>query len=177
MNAYFKTHDMSADSISGYPIPPEWWSRRYEYPWAMTYAGNNMTVADMGCGYEFRPLKDALAKVCKTVYAVDANDGLLAQPKPDNVEFIVADFTKQVKAIPDESLDRVFCISVLEHLSWAIPAALAEFYRVLRCGGLCVLTCDVQYDMDKPCDISPGMDITTLQPAARSAGFRYDVFD
>lgn len=167
----------AANNIGGYPIPPEWWSRVYEYPWAMCYAGRNMVVADMGCGYEPRPLKDALSAVCRTVYAVDANDGLLTQPKPDNVEFIVADFTRPIPAIPDGSLDRVFCISVLEHLGDKIPAALAEFYRCLRRGGLCVLTCDVQYDDSLPCDISPGMDITTLQPAARSAGFRYDVFD
>lgn len=176
-NSFFKQHDKRADEINGYPIPPEWWSRVYEYPWAMSYAGRNMTVADMGCGYEPRPLKDALAKICRKVYAVDAHDMLLYQPRPDNMEFVIADFTRPVAAIPDESLDRVFCISVLEHLGAGIPAALAEFYRCLRRGGLCVLTCDVQYDDSLPCDISPGMDITQLEPAARDAGFRFDAFD
>lgn len=177
MNAYFKTHDLKADSTNGYPIPPEWWSRVYEYPWAMSYAGRNMTVADMGCGYEPRPLKDALSTICRKVYAVDIDEGLLTQPKPEGVEFVVADFTSPVAAIPDGSLDRVFCISVLEHLGGKIPAALAEFYRCLRRCGLCILTCDVQYDMDEPCIISPGMDVAALETAARDVGFRFDAFD
>jgi len=158
-NAYFHQDDPQASEVMGYPIPPEWWSRVYEYPWAMQYAEPGHVVADMGAGWQYRPFRDMLAVVCGKVYAVDWGTGLLDQPKPDNVEFVIDGLTHRIEAIPAGSLDRVFCISVLEELDGDIPLALGEFYTCLKPGGLCVLTLDVQYDMDKPLPSFPGVDI------------------
>lgn len=171
MNTFFKTHDFKDVQVGGYPIPPEWWSRVYEYPWAIRHAGVSMVVADMGCGYEQRPFKDALASICKKVYAVDQHWEVQRLAPHGNMEFVVADFTRPIEAIPAGSLDRVFCLSVLEELGERIPQALAEFHRCLKPGGLCVLTCDVQYDLDQPTPICGGVDIEYLDQAIELSEF------
>lgn len=111
----------------------------------------------MGCGWTPRPFKDALAARCAKVWAVDGNARILEYEKKDNLQYVVADFTERVTAIADESLDRLFCISVLEDVGTKVPKALYQFSRLLRSGGLCVLTFDVQYDMDKPLGQYPGV--------------------
>ena len=170
-NGYFKTGDPCADKIGVYSIPPEWWSRVYEYPWALTFAGKNMTVADMGCGWQQRPFKDALAGICKKVYAVDQHwEVETLEPHP-NMEFIVADFTRTIKDIPDVSLDRVFCLSVLEELdTTGMYDALFEFAWLLRRGGMCIITADVVYDPDKPTPYCGGINPQTLVAAMKEAG-------
>lgn len=149
-NSYFKKSDSWTNEIQGYYIPLEWWSRVYEYPWALEFADKNMVVADMGCGWEQRPFKDMLSKKCEKVYAVDQHWEAGKLEPHDNMQFVIADFTKRIAQIPDGNLGTIFCISVLEELGDKLEAALQEFYRCLRRGGLCVITCDVKYDIDKP---------------------------
>jgi len=170
-NAFFKRDDLWTNIVQGYEIPPEWWSRLYEYPWALEYAAPDMVVADMGCGWEQRPFKDMLSKVCHKVYAVDQHWEAGKLTPHDNMEFVIADFTRHIDAIPDDSLDAVFCISVLEELGDTIPMALHEFYRCLKPGGLCVLTCDVQYDMDKPLGPFGAVKLGNMISSALSLGF------
>lgn len=165
-NAYFKLHDDTAVSILGYAIPAEWWSRVYEYPWAMQYAEPGLTVADMGAGWQQRPFKDMLAKVCGKVYAVDQHWEIRQLEAHDNMEFIVADFTGWIDTIPDASLDRVFCISVIEELSENMQDAMAEFSRCLKPGGKCIITADVVYDNSKPTPYCGGVIAEAMVDAA-----------
>jgi ubiquinone/menaquinone biosynthesis C-methylase UbiE len=125
----------------------------------------------MGCGWQQRPFKDALAKTCKKVYAVDQHWEAGKLDTHDNMEYVIADFTQRVDAIPDNSLDRVFCISVLEELGDRIKPALLEFYRCLKPGGLCVITMDVQYDMDKPTPYCGGVDPDVMNDAIDAVRF------
>ena len=155
-SGYFKQSDPHIEELAGYQLPPDWWSRGYEYPWALTYAEAGLVVADMGCGWMYRPFKDALDVLGCKVYAVDGDKCLLTQEKRTGIEYVVADFTKPIPEIPSGSLDRIFCISVLEDVGDKISLALQEFARCLKPGGLCVLTFDVQYDMDKPLGQYPG---------------------
>lgn len=157
-NAFFKWDDEYSDNISGFPILAPWWSRHYEYPWAIRWAGKGMTVADMGCGYPSRPFKDMLACVVDNVYAVDTKPEIVSLPHADNIEFVIASFAQRIAAIPDGTLDRVFCISVLEDVNAYLCQAMAEFSRVLKPDGLVILTMDVQYDMEKPLKQYPGID-------------------
>lgn len=169
-NGFFKWDDWTVDTIQGFPINQGWWSRKYEYPWALQYAGAGLVVADMGCGWTPRPFKDALAKTCDTVYAVDGNEKVLLQPGYLNMEFVVADLTQRIVAIEEGSLDRVFCISVLEDVGDKVPLALKEFGKCLKVGGLCVLTFDVQYDMLKPLGMYPGVKFEFFEALAEAAG-------
>ena len=172
-NGFFKFTDQHATDIMGYPIDPHWWSRHYEYPWALQYAEAGLVVADMGAGWTPRPFKDALAALGCQVYAVDGDERLLELEKRPGLEYVVADMTKPIEAIEAESLDRVFCISVLEDVGDKVPMALKEFYRCLKPGGLCVLTFDVQYRDDKPLGPYPGVDLIDFNNSVYRARFNW----
>jgi SAM-dependent methyltransferase len=56
---------------------------------------------------------------------------------------------------PDGSVDRIFCISVIEHMDDdAAVAAMANFGRLLRPNGLCVLTVDLCLDIEPFTDLA-----------------------
>lgn len=144
-NGFFKQGD---ERVEGLPL--DWWSRPYEYAWAIKYAEAHHVVADMGCGWMDRPFRGILGNICSGVYAVDGDPRMYDLPPViGNACMICADFTKQIKEIETESLDRVFCISVLEDLGPDAIDALAEFGRVIKPGGLIVITMDMQHDYIK----------------------------
>jgi ubiquinone/menaquinone biosynthesis C-methylase UbiE len=172
-NGFFKRTDEHAEMVNGYPINPGWWSRCYEYPWAFGYAEEGLIVADMGCGWTPRPFMRALADCCEYTYAVDGDERLLDQEGQECLELLVGDFTREVWQIEAGSLDRVFCISVLEDVGEKVRKALDEFTRCLKVGGLAVLTFDVQYDLAKPLGRYPGVNLADFKHAVLPAGFAF----
>ena len=157
-NGYFKWQDKKVTSVANMDLPAVWWSRGYEYKFALDYAEYGQIVMDAGCGWMYRPLHDALAEICGCVYAVDIDERLLNRKNShDNLKFIVADFTKPIKDIPAGTLDRIFCISVLEDMGDMIGDAIEEFARLLHPNGRMILTFDAQYDMEKPLGQYPGV--------------------
>src|SRR5512139_1696328 len=130
INSFFKWQDKQTLTVAGMPLPDAWWSRKYEYGWALQYAEPAQIVADMGTGWMYRPLRDALADVCGYVYGVDVDARLMHQRRPDNVEFVIASICEPIQQIPANSLDRVFCISVLEDMGDMIGNAVKEFARL-----------------------------------------------
>jgi SAM-dependent methyltransferase len=50
----------------------------------------------------------------------------------------LGELPQTLEAVVDESLDVVLCLSVLEHLTQP-DLTLAEFHRILRPGGVCVV--------------------------------------
>lgn len=172
-NGYFKQSDPHIEELAGYQLPPDWWSRGYEYPWALEYAEAGLVVADMGCGWMYRPFKDALAEVCRFVYAVDADQRLHEQKRADNMAFVTADITKEIYGIQDDQLDRIFCISVLEDLGDVAAPALKEFCRCIGDDGKIVLTFDVPY-LDAPTPVYPGLPLDKFEQSMRDAGLRYE---
>jgi ubiquinone/menaquinone biosynthesis C-methylase UbiE len=87
-------------------------------------------------------------------------------------EFVVADFAARIEAIPEASLDRIFCISVLEELI-DYRKALAEFKRLLKPDGLIILTCDAPFVKDLPTPVYPGVDMDKLEKAMTDEGLHY----
>ncbi len=171
-NAFFKTTDPKVDVVGGMELLPSWWSRMYEYAWAKQYAGKNLIVADMGAGWSGRPFKEELADTCKEVYAVDLDKRFLDLPRTrENLFFLIGNFEEKIQFLDDQFLDVVFCISVLEDLT-DYTAALREFYRLLKPGGLLVITCDSKYDDEKPLPKYPGVTFPKLFDAIQEAGFR-----
>lgn len=163
-----------------YTMPELWWSRKYEYQWAGQFADPNAVALDAACGIE-HPLKFYLADHCRACYACDSDPRLL--DREDIRNSVVKGFhVEPAEAFPerylesidyqqaslldlpyqDEQFDRIFCVSVLEHLRdrcnkfpWLhrmgplaecvrrdIRDSLAEFKRVLTPNGLIVLTFD-----------------------------------
>ena len=169
MNGFFTVWENSTTDIDGFQIPSSWWSRVYEYPWALQFATG--TAADMGAGWMDRPFKDMLSRHCDTVYAFDLDARLLELKAPDNVKLIVKDFTKNMRHYY-KKFDRVFCISVLEDVP-NVEKALMEFERCLAASGKIVLTMDVQYDISKPLGKYKGVDMEKFIFAINNAGLQF----
>lgn len=139
-NDFFRISDPQALKVDEFTIPPDWWSRGYEYHWALTQAIQDEVVVDAGCG-PGHPFKNAIAEFSKHVYAVDLCT-VSYNPKFKNIEVINADIRNM--PIKSESIDTVYCISVLEHLKLdEIDESLKEFSRILAPNGRCVITCDI----------------------------------
>ncbi len=144
-------------------IPPEisaipqylkvcrWPFRRLEYSFVLdalvSYLQPGMRYLDAGSGAT--PLAHAIAQLGVAAEACDGDTGLVArlQALPtaqiygSRVGYSAQDLTRTQFA--DNSFDAISCVSVLEH----IPApydqrALRELLRILKPGGLLVLTVD-----------------------------------
>jgi len=93
-------------------------------------------VGDFGCGYHATFVRTILDDVEQAVLAdVAIADDLKANPR---VRALEGDVATSLKSLPNESLDVVMCISVLEHL-WEPQAALKEMHRILLPGGTCLI--------------------------------------
>lgn len=142
-------------------LPYDWWSRFYEYEWASRFTNEKDIVLDAACGV-CHPFKFFLTDHCAEVHACDLDSRILDyksvlqdiqaffgseiamnmdQAFYDRVHFTLADLTEL--PYEEKKFDKVFCISVLEHMDEAsMKKAFHEFYRVLKDDGLLILTFD-----------------------------------
>jgi len=156
------TVDVLSSSTLPYPV------RRAEYPWAISKAvlGGPMKILDIGSGVSLFPIY--LASKGHDVMSID-NDAILM----DRISPLLAKSCKTVVKynlgnatelqFEDDTFDRVFCISVLEHLEEdkidgkfvnyhklnLDVTAIADMLRVLKPGGLLILTFDWSEDLDE----------------------------
>lgn len=142
-------------------IPIDWWSRFYEYAWAIKFAEENDVCLDAGCGV-VHPFKYYLAEVCKEVHGVDIDSNIINKEEILNQQkdyfsdkdMLLAEgylnkiILKNQNLIKlnyeDESFDKVYCISVLHLIEKEnLLNILREIKRVLKKNGLCIITVDV----------------------------------
>jgi ubiquinone/menaquinone biosynthesis C-methylase UbiE len=138
--------------------PFQMWSRRWEYPFeaqkvlqfAATQAGQHLKMLDGGSGVTYVPyyLCEKLPEL--SVVCCDTNTSYAPMFAAINKTVGNARVTFQeamLQKLPyaDNGLDIVCCISVLEHTS-NYAEIVSEFARVLRPGGLLVLTFDLSLD-------------------------------
>jgi SAM-dependent methyltransferase len=143
--------------------PFKLWSRRWEYPYAASQlinfaerragsrgAGGELRVLDAGSGVTYFPYFLCAQLPQSAVTCVDYDqtyasmfDAINAAEDAARVRFVQA----SLQSLPLESgeLDAICCISVLEHTDH-YEQILDEFLRVLRPGGLLVLTFDLSLD-------------------------------
>jgi len=164
-----------------YPLPAPWWSRPYEYAWAARLVRPTDVVLDVACGV-CHPFKFRLAELAAETHACDAD------PRVTSPEAILADIAESAGApaaagfdrarlaqvrlqacdmtrmpYADGSFDRVFCISVFEHLAPLDQLrALLELTRVLADDGLIALTLD-----------HPTVDLERLRRHLEVVGLRF----
>lgn len=144
-----------------FKLRPTWWSRFYEYAWASSFVEPGDTVLDAACGIS-HPLKFFLADHCSAVYACDIDErisspqSILLEIQADlgdeatqaiepsyfeRINFVQADISQL--PYPNSIFDKIYCISVLEHLNEpTMLSALREFRRTLKDNGLVILTFD-----------------------------------
>jgi SAM-dependent methyltransferase len=156
-SGFIKVTDPKDITINRVPINQNWWSRPYEYGFISAYIARNhhdSVVADYGCGWNPRPLTPALCAWYRYVYAVDVDARVLERPDlqgKSNLKILAEDFTKGT-SIPDNSIDWIFCVGVIEHVHENLDGLFEDFYRVLRTKGRIFLTFDSNYDPSKKCD-------------------------
>jgi SAM-dependent methyltransferase len=107
-----------------------WLSRRQIRRWLPRLDGK--VVGDFGCGYDARLSRSLLSELAK-VYLADVSlaPDLMADQR---VIALQGALPATLSAIPDQSLDAAFCVSVLEHLTDP-EGMLREMFRVLKPGG------------------------------------------
>jgi ubiquinone/menaquinone biosynthesis C-methylase UbiE len=165
-----------------YPLPFEWWSRPYEYAWAMGLCEAGDVALDAGCG-PGHPFKFHLADACREAHGCDIDEAML-DPR-GTLKKLAAELRQSsgllydldryatrlvwtkgsVTALPyaDATFDKVYCLSVLEHLSpQDMSAALGEFARVVRPQGLVALTFDY-----------PTVNLGSFVRQAQAAGLKF----
>ncbi|MDG6988694.1 MAG: class I SAM-dependent methyltransferase [Nitrososphaerota archaeon] len=134
--------------------PLHHWSRLWEYPYCWRIlraysAGRTVRILDAGCGWTFFPYFLSAKLPRSTVVGCDSDSNLSQLFNYSNARMrCTVDFdveSLEELAYPDASFDVVYCISVLEHLRER-NKALGELKRVLRKGGLLLLTYDISPD-------------------------------
>jgi ubiquinone/menaquinone biosynthesis C-methylase UbiE len=138
-----------------------WAPRYWEYPWAIvnTQFHQGMEVLDVGSGWSIFPMY--LAKLDAHVTAVDTDVVQMNHISPFLARLVSAEISYRIGdatslEFPDNTFDRVYCLSVLEHLEEETRngkpfnarkrnldiVAIRELLRVLRPGGLLAITAD-----------------------------------
>lgn len=169
-NGYFRTTDPTVSRVGGMDLLPSWWSRPYEYAWAIQFIAPGQVVADMGCGWMGRPFKEELAARGCDVYAIDGDPRLLELPPHPGVRLIVRKFLEPLDDLP--MFDAIFCLSVLEDLGADLPEVMEKFASRLKPDGQLVVTFDTPHDLSKPTTTYPGLNVLEFMYAATRAGLR-----
>jgi SAM-dependent methyltransferase len=157
----------SIDRVNGYKLregvlPSSHWSRIYEYPYA-AYQLRNVRkggrVLDCGCG--LASFQFYLAEQGFEVHAVDCDlptlERVAALKKRLGLANLKPTFGSILKLpFADGYFDGATCISVLEHALTSsensklmLKGSINEMLRVLRKGGLLVLTFDVNFGKEQ----------------------------
>ncbi|MDQ6422465.1 class I SAM-dependent methyltransferase [Paenibacillus sp. LHD-117] len=164
---FFVAGDASADTFL-FKLPPTWWSRPYEYEWAKEFVRQDNVVLDAACGIS-HPFKFVLSELCREVHACDIDPRITspdeivldiendfgaeaARQFPRSYLNIIRFCRANLASLPygDRTFDRIFCISVLEHLDFGtMLRSFHEFRRILKDDGKLVVTFDypiIQFD-------------------------------
>ncbi len=133
------------------PPGPLHWSRQVEWPWVLRHGDFDRPhqVLEVSGGHTV--LKFEIARRCREVVDTEFEDHMVPVVKDlvrlmgaGNVSVRWADVT--ALPFPDGSFDRVVCVSTLEHMPGDWGKGVRELVRVLRPGGVLLLTLDVRLE-------------------------------
>lgn len=169
-----KRYPWSSDMLSA---PAFYAARMWEYPFALQSADlyPGMRVADIGCGMTpFTIYLDQQSRCEVTGVDPDLFDaGIKYLGHGVSEEFIektglhVVEGGLEALPLPSNSQDRVFCISVMEHLPpYVRRRGMQEIARVLKPGGQAVLTVDMSMalELNRPLDLVWDSGLTLVEP-------------
>lgn len=141
------TLGMSPESQKMHRFAVSHWSRFFEYPWAWIEGDLSPEHEILDAGGGLAPFQLLAASRCRAVVNLDADINIIELAKRTTVFRLAKSLSIRqgdIRNIPyeDGRFDRVFCISVLEHLDRP-NEALSELLRVLKPGGHLIFTVDV----------------------------------
>ena len=174
-NAYFTTQDKAIQAIDNFVLPSDWWSRPYEYAFALQFVDKNDVIADMGCGWMGRPLTAELARQGKECYGIDADERVMDLEKIDHLYYLPMDFTSsEMNYFKASTFDKIFCISVLEDLSAGdMLAALKNFARLIKPDGKIIITLDSIWEPWRIAEPYPTVNLIHFMEHVKRAGLRF----
>jgi ubiquinone/menaquinone biosynthesis C-methylase UbiE len=171
-NQFLSKHKSSLDKYPWSKDPLHSWSRQWEYPFVSeriseyadvsTSNNENINILDAGSGVTFFPYylssKEQIDITCcdyddrwNQIYSeINSNHD-------SNVHFKSADL-RTVLPFDDSEFDVVYCISVLEHTG-SYDSILKEFKRVLKPGGLIIITFDISLDGNHDIDTQEAINL------------------
>jgi len=138
-----------------------WPIKYWEYPWTITNSRltRQMKILDIGSGWSLFPMY--LARHGHQVDAIDIDEDQMTKISPFLAKIQGAEINYRAQNVldmdyEDETFDRVFCISVLEHIEEEEVdgklvnyhsrnldiKAMSEMLRVLKPSGLLLMTVD-----------------------------------
>ena len=139
---FFTYEDPQLKQMDDFYVPDEWWSRGYEYQWCSQFLNKKEIILDAACGIE-HPFKWYAANRVKKIHAVDADARILElKTFKKNIEFKHIKLIELENNFEPETFDKIFCISVLEHLPRNALDILHQFKRLLKPNGIIVMTID-----------------------------------
>ena len=131
-------------------------TRRFEYPWAFEALQLKRGLRILEVGGSLSGFQFAIDRAGCDIDNVDPGSDFFAsgwKVTPETMEMLnsllgtdvlLRNLYLEDAKYPDASFDRVVSISVFEHIPEpALASILAEVRRILRPGGLCVLTVDL----------------------------------
>ncbi len=131
------------------PPSPFHWSRQFEYPWALHNAELEKHQRVLDVGSNVCVPKYYMAKRVSSVVCIDNDQASMTKATEISKGFgfeNIVHFCEDVRSMPflDDMFDRVFCLSMLEHIPEGREQALDEMIRVLKPGRPLLLTMDVR---------------------------------
>lgn len=137
---------LKAYSQSWVRDPFHQWSRRWEYPWVAhqlgDLSGGPAKILDAGSGLTFFPFFLVNRNPEWEMHCLDYDPRLVTPFKEINGGPQFHSGHLQNLPFEDQTFDAVYCISVLEHTG-DYQRILNEFRRVLKPGGMALITFDV----------------------------------
>jgi SAM-dependent methyltransferase len=144
LNSFFNVNDKRVEELDNFKLPSAWWSRPYEYNFAKEFLNEDDIIIDAGCGIE-HPFKDHASKRVKKIYAIDKDEQIKSISRQDNMEVLHIDLLELNKNFENESIDKIFCISVLHQNVDNAAEILRQFKQILKPNGLIIITFDYPF--------------------------------
>lgn len=137
---YIVGDDSRVDFVGRHPLPTKSkWSRPYEYEFAMRWVKPGLCMIDTASGGGTHPFCHHIADISPGLaIALDQAEWSVGAI-PNGLTYYQTSMT--TIPLDDNSVDRVFSISVIEHCtSEVIKSFFAEASRILKPGGLFIIT-------------------------------------
>ena len=133
------------------------WSRQWEYPFVLReieyFARETqrpaLEILDAGSGITFFPflvrqqISQSQLTCCDSDQSIQPVFTAIADRSDRTIDFFSVDLA--ATQFPANRFDVIYCISVLEHVNH-YSQIVAEFHRLLRPGGMLIITLDISLD-------------------------------